>query len=444
MWLAEGLTEYLRGTNYNVQSLGGRANVVTAIDNVLNSGASGSYESMYQAIYGNMDNYNGAYLAVRYFDEVSIRNGGGGIKQLLAELQGGTAMGAAMNAASGGQFGSVGDLRTQLLADTFIDDVLAENSNYDTGAIGGFYASGGAPLTVGTVMPSGTGLKGNPLGNYGWAGVDLSAIMSAVEHSPLARSEAVAGTLQSVEGTLLLHSPLAGNAGRISISGDDALLQALGFAEVQAAREVVYSVSIADAHTGNTIASAVQVGGHNIMGVLHDNVDVLLGNNFALSVDGRGTLSKGYGSFRFGNAGLTSFVVHLAANSTVLQIGANEGEEMNLSFGDTSAKALGVDNLKVGDRASAARSITLIDRAIGTVSSQRARLGSYQNRLEHTISNLTMASTNLSASESRIRDADMAKEMVNFTKLNILSQAGNSILAQANQLPQQTLQVMRA
>ncbi|MDR0648330.1 MAG: flagellin, partial [Synergistaceae bacterium] len=70
-------------------------------------------------------------------------------------------------------------------------------------------------------------------------------------------------------------------------------------------------------------------------------------------------------------------------------------------------------------------------------------LGAYQNRLEHTINNLTTASTNMKSSESRIRDADMAKEMMTFTKLNVLSQAGNAMLAQANQLPSNVLTLLR-
>jgi len=141
--------------------------------------------------------------------------------------------------------------------------------------------------------------------------------------------------------------------------------------------------------------------------------------------------------------GIYETVVHLADNTTVFQIGANEKEDMGIDIGDMSAKALGINNVLVTDRESAARSITVIDSAIDRVSGQRAKLGAYQNRLEHTINNLTVAGTNLQAAESRIRDLDMAKEMMNFTKLNILMQAGNSMLAQANQLPQNVLQLLR-
>jgi flagellin len=127
----------------------------------------------------------------------------------------------------------------------------------------------------------------------------------------------------------------------------------------------------------------------------------------------------------------------------VFQIGANEGEDMGVNIGDMRAESLGLTRVLVTDRESAARSITIIDNAIDKVSMQRAKLGAYQNRLEHTITNLTVAGENLTAAESRIRDTDMAKEMMNFTKLQIMLQAGTSMLAQANALPQNVLGLLR-
>ena len=127
----------------------------------------------------------------------------------------------------------------------------------------------------------------------------------------------------------------------------------------------------------------------------------------------------------------------------MIQIGANEGEDMGINIGDMRSEALGLNGILVTNRESAARSITIIDNAIDRVSLQRARLGAYQNRLEHTISNLTVAGENLTAAESRIRDTDMAKEMMNFTRLSIMLQAGTSMLAQANMLPQSVLGLLR-
>jgi len=134
-----------------------------------------------------------------------------------------------------------------------------------------------------------------------------------------------------------------------------------------------------------------------------------------------------------------------AANQLVFQIGANEGHNIILGIDDMSAAALGLtdESLKATDQDSAERSIMIVDAAIHKVSTARASLGAVQNRLEHTISNLGVASENLTAAESRIRDADMAKEMMDFTKQQILMQASNAMLAQANMIPQNVLQLLR-
>jgi len=252
-------------------------------------------------------------------------------------------------------------------------------------------------------------------------------------------SDVVAGSSQSVQGTYVVRSVIAGKAGEINFSGDEDILKALSINTIRNSSESQYRVSVQDAHSGNTVASNEKITGNVAFGIVHPNVDVefdpmanvkisYLNNNFVLSQDS-------------GNVYET--ILHLADNTTVFQIGANEKEDMGINIGNMGARALGVNNIQVTDRESAARSITMIDNAIDRVSKQRGALGAYQNRLEHTINNLTVAGTNLQAAESRIRDLDMAKEMMNFTKLNILMQAGNSMLAQANQLPQNVLQLLR-
>jgi flagellin len=125
------------------------------------------------------------------------------------------------------------------------------------------------------------------------------------------------------------------------------------------------------------------------------------------------------------------------------QIGANSSQTMRVSIEDMSAAALNVDGIKVDTVQAAEASISAINKAIEDVSAQRAKLGAFQNRLEHTINNLGTSAENLTAAESRIRDVDMAKEMMEFTKNNILSQAAQSMLAQANQQPQGVLQLLR-
>ena len=128
-----------------------------------------------------------------------------------------------------------------------------------------------------------------------------------------------------------------------------------------------------------------------------------------------------------------------------LQIGANEGQTMTFNIGDMSAKALGVDGDKIdlSTQGSAKTAMTTIDSAIKTVSQARGRMGAIQNRLDHTISNLDTSSENLQTAESRIRDVDMAEEMVTYSKNNILQQAAQSMLAQANQSTQGVLSLLQ-
>jgi len=133
-----------------------------------------------------------------------------------------------------------------------------------------------------------------------------------------------------------------------------------------------------------------------------------------------------------------------ATGGMKLQVGANEGQTISFNIDDMSALSLGVNgtNVRVDDQDKAASSITAIDGAIEKVSKQRSALGAIQNRLEHTIANLDVAAENLQTAESRIRDVDMAKEMVEYSKNNILSQASQSMLAQANQSNQGVLSLL--
>ena len=127
-----------------------------------------------------------------------------------------------------------------------------------------------------------------------------------------------------------------------------------------------------------------------------------------------------------------------------LQVGANYGQTMEFGIGDMSSSALGVSGsaVNVSTQTGAQNAIEKIDGAIAAVSKQRSLLGAVQNRLEHTISNLDNTAENLQAAESGIRDVDMASEMVQFSKNNILQQAAQSMLAQANQANQGVLSLL--
>lgn len=134
-----------------------------------------------------------------------------------------------------------------------------------------------------------------------------------------------------------------------------------------------------------------------------------------------------------------------AGNELSLQVGANSTQAIQLGMGDMRATALGVDGTQgtIGTHSAATATISTIQSAIDKVSAQRSALGALQNRLEHTITNADNTSENLQAAESRIRDVDMAKEMVKYSKDSILQQAAQSMLAQANQQTQGVLSLLR-
>lgn len=132
-------------------------------------------------------------------------------------------------------------------------------------------------------------------------------------------------------------------------------------------------------------------------------------------------------------------------SSKTFHIGANISQNITLSIGGMTSSDLGVTaaSVAITNQGLANTAISTIDAAINSVSTERAKLGAVQNRLEHTVNNLSVSSENLTAAESRIRDVDMAREMMKFTKDQILLQSSNAMLAQANQLPQNVLSLLR-
>jgi flagellin len=162
-------------------------------------------------------------------------------------------------------------------------------------------------------------------------------------------------------------------------------------------------------------------------------------DELVLELDAIGTRTKFAGSAVFDDYSTTNLT---------FQVGASAGDELDIAsdlslLADGSAGIFSGDLTAIDVTTGASAAITTVDTAISEVSTARATLGATQNRLEHTIANLSVAQENLSASESRIRDTDMAAEMVNFTRRQIMSQAGTAMLAQANQVPQSVLQLLR-
>lgn len=184
-----------------------------------------------------------------------------------------------------------------------------------------------------------------------------------------------------------------------------------------------------------------KTGANAVIGTLDDpdGTDI----TGAMVVDGNKiTITTGDGeglTFEAKDAGTTTIDVGGALS---LQIGANSGQTMDITFNDASASSLGISNIDVTTVEGAQDALDALDSAIGTISNERAKLGAYQNRLDHTINNLNTSSENLTAAQSRIKDVDMAKEMMEFTKNNVLQQSAQSMLAQANQQPQQVLKLL--
>ena len=146
--------------------------------------------------------------------------------------------------------------------------------------------------------------------------------------------------------------------------------------------------------------------------------------------------------------GVTARDEEISEGKANIQVGANSNQSMDIEIGDMRAKALNItdgagNSLSVLSAEEANKAITAFDAALNEVSSQRANLGAVQNRLEYTISNLDNTAENLTSAESTLRDVDMAKEMMEYSKNNILNQAAQAMISQANQQPQNVLQLLR-
>ena len=235
------------------------------------------------------------------------------------------------------------------------------------------------------------------------------------------------------------------------------MLNALSLYEIQQGVAATYSVSAFNLEKGMTVGSVV-TDTNEITGLL-PGLRIFFDNTLGLRLDPQPPTELDGGganpmtSFAYMqplerpqlslSGQLESFFIHVAPTGFNLQIGANQGQLIHGYVADHSARALGVAGLLITDSKLAQEAISIIDVAIGRVSDMRSRLGAIQNRLESTIRNLDIAAENLTAAESRIRDADIARETLYMTRNQILLQAGVAALAQANQLPQAVLQLLR-
>lgn len=165
-------------------------------------------------------------------------------------------------------------------------------------------------------------------------------------------------------------------------------------------------------------------------------VEIRANDNFSLTLD-----------IDLENIGIVTdgiFNINLTGiGAMTVQIGSNEGQTLDIRIPTVSVKTLGIEDLDVSTMEAATAAIDKVSKAVDTVSSIRSRLGAYQNRLEHSISSLDITEENMTSAYSRIMDVDMAEEMTEYTTNQVLSQAGTSILAQANERPSQVLQLLQ-
>lgn len=251
--------------------------------------------------------------------------------------------------------------------------------------------------------------------------------------------EAASG-MKTRKATILIRSAIAGKAGELTFSCDNEdLIKALGLTTIQESTENKFTASIYDAHTGKVLAKNVATDGNVIRGEIHPNADIEFDNmaNVKVSWDEG---SKRYVMSSDNDACETT--LHIQDRSTAFQIGQARGDDIYINIGDMRSESLGIDEVDVTTRGNASRSISILDAAIHKISVQRSKLGSYQNELEYNTNSLTETSLHMQASESRLKDADMAMEYMDFVKLQILSQAGNSMLSQANQSQQSVMRMM--
>ena len=213
-----------------------------------------------------------------------------------------------------------------------------------------------------------------------------------------------------------------------------------------------FRVTVANPNTTNNTMSDVTIELVDISNFNGGKEYVMDSFTFNTNVGGNGqneTFSLGgieveltFTSLNSGNVTFTN-EAEKTSDGVSLQVGANKDQMIGVSMENMRSRELGLGGIGVGTAADSQEAIERLDVAIERVSAQRADLGAAQNRLEHTIASTDNTAENLQAAESRIRDVDMAKEMMNLTRLNVLQQASQSMLAQANQAPQQVLSILR-
>ena len=245
-------------------------------------------------------------------------------------------------------------------------------------------------------------------------------------------------TFENQQGSIVIRSPKTDKDGRLYLAANEDLLNALGVSTIQEAENNEMDIVVRDAITGEFVGQDT-VSDNRLQGVI-DGIDIEFDANYNLNVDWN-TATRAF-DFTSTN-GVTIETINIVDNSMDFQIGANQGQMMNAFISQMDAQALGINRVLLTDPDPARESIGTLDEAIDMVSSERARIGAYANRLEYTMANLAAQRENVTAAESAIRDLDVARETTQLSKAQILSQTSTAMLAQANQQSQGLMSLLR-
>ena len=239
-------------------------------------------------------------------------------------------------------------------------------------------------------------------------------------------------TGHEIKATLVVRSGVQGKEGELYFAGNDELVKAFGLNTVQDSQDATYSITIADAHSGEELVRGMKITGHVLNGVIHPNADI----DFDPMAGAVAAWNEGEKQYIMKGAGEYTADIHLMDNGVTFQTGAGNGDSIKVRLSNASSLMLGVDRVSVMTRELAEKSLAYIDDAIDSVVKQRTQIVSYTNALENSIGQLTTASENLMESRSRIIDADYADAAMTYISYRIISDAGSAMLAQANQQPE--------
>jgi flagellin len=246
-----------------------------------------------------------------------------------------------------------------------------------------------------------------------------------------------ANSNQAVQGTFVIQTAMLGKDSTLSFTGDESLIEAFSLNTIQYGENSEVKVKVTDAHSGAAVGT--DTVNDNVLRNVIEGVDVVIDSDVGIDI----SWDEASGELKYSATGASDDIkLHLVDNAMEMQIGANEGQTILTNIPEISTESLGIDDVIIVDQESAQSAITKLDKALETVSGVRATIGAQINRLEYTISGLTVQSENLTAAESRIRDLDMASEMSKFTSNQILSQSSVAMLSQANSLPQLALSLL--